>query len=249
MATEPVEAQSGESDERRNQYENRTAKALIIASFAYLVVYSAEVLWLSMPSSVRAVVAVITTALYLVFLADFATRVYLSTKKWQYIAANPLDLLIIVLPAFRALRILRVFAALRVIFTRAERVNLGRAWLGLATAVALVVFIASLAVLEQERFAEDTLIANLPDALWWGFVTITTVGYGDTYPVTTGGQMIAVFLMLVGIGLLGTVTATVAGWVADKLRSEQEEAEDEVMAELKALRAEIAELREELRGK
>lgn len=243
---ESAQEQRGQADERRNRYEDRTAKALIIASFAYLIVYSVEVLWLSMPDSVRTVVAVITTSLYLLFLADFATRVYLSQNKLQYIAANPLDLLIIVLPAFRALRILRVFAALRVIFTRAERVNLGRAWLGLATAVALVVFIASLAVLEQERFAEDTLISSLPDALWWGFVTITTVGYGDTYPVTAGGQMIAVFLMLVGIGLLGTVTATVAGWVADKLRSEQEEAEDEVMAELKALRAEIAELRSEL---
>jgi voltage-gated potassium channel len=65
-------------------------------------------------------------------------------------------------------------------------------------------------VLLFEENAKGSNIHSYPDALWWAIVTVTTVGYGDRYPVTEGGRIVAAVLMLVGIGLIGVLTATVA---------------------------------------
>lgn len=74
----------------------------------------------------------------------------------------------------------------------------------------MIVF-GSIAILEFEK-GEETNINNAEDALWWSFVTITTVGYGDKYPVTTEGRIVAGVLMIVGVGLFGTFTGFVASW-------------------------------------
>ena len=110
-------------------------------------------------------------------------------------------------------------------------------------AVCLLVYVAALAVLDAERGAPDATITSFPDALWWGFVTVTTVGYGDEFPVTATGQITAVFLMLVGIGLLGSVTATVASWIADRFQQQEDIEQLAILEELRAIREELAVLR------
>jgi pimeloyl-ACP methyl ester carboxylesterase len=86
-----------------------------------------------------------------------------------------------------------------------------------AGATTLVLFVSSLAVLDAERDAERASIVTFPDALWWAMTTVTTVGYGDFFPVTRRGRMVAGGLMLAGIALLGVVTASLASWLIDKL--------------------------------
>jgi voltage-gated potassium channel len=71
-------------------------------------------------------------------------------------------------------------------------------------------FLGAWLVLLFEEKAKGSNIHDYPDALWWAIVTVTTVGYGDRYPVTEGGRVVAAILMLVGIGLIGVLTATVA---------------------------------------
>ena len=77
-------------------------------------------------------------------------------------------------------------------------------------AAAATLFLGAWLVLLFEENAKGSNIHSYPDALWWAIVTVTTVGYGDRYPVTEGGRMVAVILMLLGIGLIGVLTATVA---------------------------------------
>ncbi len=72
---------------------------------------------------------------------------------------------------------------------------------------------ASFIMLGLEREVEHANIRTAGDALWWSLVTITTVGYGDHYPVTTPGRLVAAWLMIVGIGVMGTVTGVVASWI------------------------------------
>ena len=84
-------------------------------------------------------------------------------------------------------------------------------------------FVASLAVLEVERESADGNIRTYGDAIWWVMTTLSTVGYGDHYPVTTTGRCIAVALMVVGVALLGVVTASLATWLIEQVREIEEE--------------------------
>jgi voltage-gated potassium channel len=81
-------------------------------------------------------------------------------------------------------------------------------------------------VLDVERSRPDANITDFGDAIWWAVTTMTTVGYGDRYPVTGVGRMVAFALMVAGIALLGTVTATLASWLVETVAAEKDQAED-----------------------
>ncbi len=118
----------------------------------------------------------------------------------------------------------------------------------LVVTVALVSFVAALGVFEAERDAPESSITTFGDALWWVLTTITTVGYGDRYPVTTEGRLVAAALMLAGIAVLGTVTAAIATWFLERVGDEQRAAQPTpadwaaVLAELRTLRNRVEEL-------
>lgn len=88
-------------------------------------------------------------------------------------------------------------------------------------AAALAVGLGALAVLDAEREAPSANITTFGDALWWASTTVTTVGYGDRFPVTGEGRLVAVALMVLGIGLVGAVTAAVASWILGRASVEE----------------------------
>jgi voltage-gated potassium channel len=86
----------------------------------------------------------------------------------------------------------------------------------------LLAFCAALAVLDAERRNSEANIIDFGDAMWWSITTMTTVGDGDEYPTTRPGRLVATVLMVASIALLGTVTATLASWLVDHVRAEEE---------------------------
>ena len=122
--------------------------------------------------------------------------------------------------------------------------------------VAMIIFACAGLATVAERSAHGGNIHNFGEGLWWAVVTVTTVGYGDHYPVTALGQGVAVVLMLVGIGLIGVLTATVVSYFVEQdkdrdsidrgvMRAELEEARAErqnLAAKLDAVQAQLAEL-------
>lgn len=108
-------------------------------------------------------------------------------------------------------------------------------------AATLLSGIAALAVLDAERKSADANIADFGDALWWSLTTMTTVGYGDRFPVTTTGRLVGAGLMIAGIALLGVVTATIASWLVQRVADEEAQREA-------ATAAQVAELLEEVRS-
>jgi voltage-gated potassium channel len=76
----------------------------------------------------------------------------------------------------------------------------------------LLAYIGAVQITISERGVEGSNIKNFGDGLWWAITTVTTVGYGDRFPVTSTGRVLAVCLMLVGISLMGVITASVAAW-------------------------------------
>jgi voltage-gated potassium channel len=99
----------------------------------------------------------------------------------------------------------------------------------------LLAFCAALAVLDAERRNHDASITDFGDAMWWAVTTMTTVGYGDEYPTTRPGRLVASVLMVAGIALLGTVTATLASWLVDQVRAEEEREVSDLRTEIEVL--------------
>ncbi|WP_436778157.1 potassium channel family protein [Yinghuangia sp. YIM S09857] len=141
------------------------------------------------------------------FLADYLVRLRLAPHRWEFVRTHPLDLAAVALPAVRLLRLIAVIGRIGMISRR------GRAERLLVTSVVLVltlVVAGAAAVLSPERGDPNGNIKDYPDALWWAISTITTVGYGDLHPVSPEGRLVGAVLMVVGIGMMGLVSATIA---------------------------------------
>lgn len=118
---------------------------------------------------------------------------------------------------FKLIRLLRIVKSFRTIKNFVDQVFVNRVE-GTVTSVIsiaiLVIIFSSISILQFERVPEGN-IKTAEDAIWWTYTTITTVGYGDKYPVTTEGRIVAVFLMTVGVGIFGTFTAYVASFFVE----------------------------------
>jgi len=206
-----------------------------------------------------------------VFLFDFFRSLFRAQKKWRYFffGGGWLDLLgslpFSKLAVFRVARLFRIVRAMRALRARDFRTILTRRLAESTLLFTLVfglllIFIISGIVLYAEHAAPNANIKTYPEAVWWALVTITTVGYGDYYPVTTLGRTAAVVLMLFGIGIIGVLSSYLAttfisrdqrrreriqgGKEQDDKENEQNEDDSANRdAELAAIRQELAELR------
>ncbi|HWO64986.1 MAG TPA: ion channel, partial [Umezawaea sp.] len=173
----------------------------------------------------------------------------LAVNKPKFIIRHLFDLLAVVLPVVRQLRVLRLVTVLNVLNKRLAGKIRQRVGIYVAGVTLMVGLCASLAVLDAERHQENATITTFGDALWWTLTTISTVGYGDRYPVSWEGRMVAGLLMIGGIALLGVITGTIASWLVEKLsgvEQQLERADEVLLTEVRSLRAELAEMRAEL---
>ncbi|WP_409330174.1 potassium channel family protein [Trujillonella humicola] len=237
MATTPA------SEERRLRWEARTEWPLILAAVLFLAAYAWPIIDPDLSPTRAALCAAVTWATWGMFAADYLVRLALAGHRWRFLRSTPLDLAVVVLPVLRPLRLLRLVTLLSVLNRHAGRSLRGRVMIYVVGATSLVMFVAALALLDAERGAPDGNVDSFGDALWWSFATVTTVGYGDRYPVTVQGRVVAAGLMLAGIALLGVVTATLASWLVERVRQVGEESEAVTRGDLRALTAELARLR------
>lgn len=214
---------------------------MTVLAVAFLFVYGTPIIWTGAPSLLIDVLAMANVVLWITFVADLVIRAVLSGKPGSYILRHPIDVLLVALPMLRPLRILRVFTALQMLIRQGGRVSIGRTLAGAAGATLLLMLIAAIAILDAERGQPGSNIETFGDALWWSGVTVTTVGYGDVFPVTSLGRAVAFGVMLVGVSMIGVVTASIAAWFVGR----SEEVESDLIAEIRALREDVAALRSE----
>lgn len=191
--------------------------ALIADTFFHLAPDTSELLQL------------IDNGICVFFLIEFVIRFVRAEKKLEFMKWGWIDLLasiptVDVLRAGRAFRLFRVLRVLRLFRSArhlAKHVYRNRAY-GTFTTVAIIavllVLTSSIAILQVEKDPNSN-IQGPEDALWWSYVTMTTVGYGDRYPVTSEGRLIAAVLMTAGVGLFGTFTGLVASWFVQGQKS------------------------------
>jgi len=156
--------------------------------------------------------------LSLIYAIDIVTRAVLSKRPLRYIAAHPLSALVVLFPPLRLVFSIRL---LRTMFSKGNLVHF------LAVAILLVLNGAVLVVI-FEHSAPNASITSIPIALWWTACTVSTVGYGDYTPVTVGGRIVAVCIMIAGLTSVAVITAQIASSFMDQAsvrRAEQSEQE------------------------
>jgi len=229
----------------QSRWKQLTEWPLTVAAVLFLAAYAIEVL-ARLEGRPQQVAETIINVTWLVFVVDYVVTLVLAQGRWRWFYHHLFDLAVIALPALRPLRLLRLVTLIRTLQGVAGTAFRGRVVAYVAVATALLIFVASLAILDTERNAPGALITTFGDALWWAFVTITTVGYGDLYPVTATGRFIAAGVMLGGIALIGVVTATLASWIVENVAKRDVDSQVATQREVAELADEIRLLREQL---
>lgn len=214
--------QAGDSDELRElraDLHNRIRRATDLPMLLLSIAFIAIIVWpIAMPhlsASARTALTAADDGLWAAFALEYAALVMTAPDRRRYVLSHVPDLLMVVLPMLRPLRVLRVLRLGTVAVSGAQRSRhllVSRAPLYATGLASLAVVSAAVMELNAEQHAAGAHITNMGEAMWWAVTTITTVGYGDYYPVTASGKVIAAALMLTGIGLLGVITASVAAW-------------------------------------
>ena len=187
-------------------------ETLTFLALAFLVAFSYPAFVNPVPSSTQTLLNIVQWVSWIAFATDLIYGLINAKSKRQYLKKHPLEVAAVLLPFLRPLRLMRVisFGGLAI-----QKVAIGRQF-----AITIKVFLASIFVAYisavqmtiTERAVEGSNIKNFGDGIWWAITTVTTVGYGDMYPTTTEGRFLAVTLMIMGISLMGVITASVAAW-------------------------------------
>ncbi len=232
-----------------NRFERATEAPLLVLALLMVPLLLAPLAF-HLPDGRERVIFALDWLIWGIFAADLLIRTWLAPRKLSYLRQHWFDVLIVVLPVLRPLRIggsaraLRVLAAARVLAyvaraSAATRTILIRHGVQSSLAfLAVVLAVSVIAIYFAER-SNGGPIDSLDTAVWWAITTATTVGYGDTYPVTPLGRGIAVVLMIVGIGVFAVLTASVAAFLFESAEPSADTASDEVLEELRRLHARL----------
>ena len=148
--------------------------------------------------------------IWVFFAFDYFARLSIADDKRLFVRKNLLDLAAVALPFLPLLRAIRALAAVTVLSRRNRGSRSQQVTTSVVTLAFATWFVAGLAVTEAERHVDGSNIQGVGDGWWWAITTMATVGYGDTYPVSTQGRIVGTALMIMGVALLGTITASIA---------------------------------------
>lgn len=231
---------------RGDAWVARTHVALDLLAIAFLITFILLWAFPGAPSGVKLALDAVSWIVWGAFVVDYFVRLSCSLPKGVFIRTHKLDLLMVLVPM---LRLLRVFLVLRKALSSVSTEKIAGSIVSL---IIIIVFGSAFFVWRVEYNAPGATITTFRDAVWWAIVTTTTVGYGDYTPVTPAGRTIAVVVMIVGVGLIGTVSATVAAYFVSRRKvsktEDPETAETTTHAELLARLDELSAQQTEIRG-
>jgi len=185
---------------------------LTFLAVAFLFAFSYPAFNETISDSTNHYLSLIQWVCWFAFALDLIYGIFQAESKKDYLKRHPLELASVLLPFLRPLRLMRVisFGSLAL-----QKVAIGRQFaitVKVAVSAVFISYIAAIQITISERTVEGSNIKTFSDGLWWAVTTVTTVGYGDRYPTTTEGRLLAVLLMITGISLVGVITASVAAW-------------------------------------
>ncbi len=205
---------------------------IIVLSVYVLLALMADTFF-TLPLEISHMLNTIDNFICVVFLFDFTLRFFRAESKLQFMRWGWIDLVSSV-PTFgfmragralrlvRLLRVMRAFRSARILANYVFKRKAHGTFTVASIIAILMLLFSSIAILNVET-DPDSNIKTAEDALWWAFTTLTTVGYGDKYPVTTEGRIIAALLMTTGVGFFGTFTGFIASWFVQQTKEENDD--------------------------
>lgn len=203
---------SGGRHDLVDRIEQVTKYPLLLLGIVWLIV-GITILTTDVNHSASTVLVGTLFALWATALVEYLVRLVVTPDRRGYLKrrwVEPATVVVPVLQGWHFVGIEKMGLVLHEGELRVEAILKHHSLFRVLIAATVTLFLGAWLVLLFEEKAKGSNIHSYPDALWWGIVTVTTVGYGDRFPVTAGGRMVAVVLMLLGIGLIGVLTATVA---------------------------------------
>jgi voltage-gated potassium channel len=222
---------------------------VLVLSVYVLVAMLVEGL-VTLPPETSRLLAQIDVLVCGVFLTDFFVRLYRAPRKLAFLRWGWFDLVssipmvdslrwVRVVRLLRILRILRAVRSARVVLGFIFRSRIRGTFASVALGMVVIVITSSIAILHAERHAGEPNIKTGGDALWWSVSTMTTVGYGDRYPVTPEGRLIAATVMVAGCGVFGLFTAGVASLFLQEAEKQEKAHFELVLSELKRIEEKV----------
>lgn len=204
---------------RRDAWERVTAVPLAVLGIAFIVAYSVYVLAIDVDSVWHRIFVIVLALSWAVFLVDVVVRIVLTPRgdRGRWVVRHPIDVLSALVPLFRAMRVLELVNQIPYLRRRTGGAVRAQFIIFAASYAIAFVYFVSLATLQVERDAPGANILTFGDAIWWAVVTIATVGYGDEYPVTAAGRFYAVLLMIGGVAIVGTASATIISLLNERV--------------------------------
>jgi voltage-gated potassium channel len=204
---------------RRERWVDATSRPLAVMGVLFVFSYVVFVLWIDRPRWLDPVLWTLLAVGWLAFLIDVVVQVALTPRgrRWAWVWRHPVEVLSALLPLFRALRVVSLVRHLPALERRTTSAVRARFVSEALTYALVFVFFIALVTYHVERDAPGATIVTFGDAIWWACVTLATVGYGDTYPVTLPGRAYAVLLMAGGVAILGTASAALVSVLNERL--------------------------------
>lgn len=203
-------------DAKRLRWERDTAWPGIAGSVLFLVAYTWTVLSDDRPVLLSVVLLGVLGLVWAFFLVDYVVRFLLAEDRPKFVRHNVVDLLSVLLPLARPFRLLGDLSRIPMLRGNTPAHLRRRVLIIAGTFILMFIYIIALAEYQVEHTAKGANILTFGDALWWACVTMATVGYGDYYPVTVGGRLLAIVLMIGGIAIVGTASATVVSYLNER---------------------------------
>lgn len=214
-------------DAKRRRWETATVWPGVVASVVFLVAYSWTVLQPDMGRLLYGTLISLLALIWVGFLVDYVVRFILAEDKRRFVRQNVVDLLSVLIPVARPFRLIGDLFRIPSLRGGSGSHLRRRIVIIAGTFVLMFIYVISLAEYQVERYAPGSNIHSFGDSIWWACVTMATVGYGDYYPVTVAGRMLAIVLMIGGVAIVGTASATIVNYLNDQTQQARERRERE----------------------
>lgn len=193
----------------RDWLETHLEKPTIVIAFLLLAILLVPYVY-PFEAQDKSTFKVLEVAFWALFSLEYGVRVFLAKDRWYFIRRHPIDFFIVFIPPIQFLHVIRTLSLTAYFIRKARNLFFERnAWF-LLTMAPLMLIVSSILMYQSEGKVRGSNIKTFGDSLWWGVTTMSTFGYGDRYPVTNTGRMIASLTIIVGIILISILTAEIA---------------------------------------